>query len=915
MAIQWNSARPSEWAYRAIALSGICCSNLKALPALAQPMTNDQGPDYASLRSNVNFLGRMLGDTVATAQGQDLLDQVEAIRKLSRAARDGDPAARSELLAVLRALNEEQLVPVARAFSQFLNLANIADQYHAVSREMDQLFSASTTLEQVMAGLQTAGHDPAAIDAAVAKLRIELVLTAHPTEITRRTLIHKHGEIASCLAQLELSGHSAQEREHIVLRLRELVAQIWYGVDFRLEKPTPVDEARWGFAVVEDSLWRAVPRFLRRLDLALKQIGRPGLPLAAAPVSFLSWMGGDRDGNPNVTAAITEEVLLLARWKAADLYLKDIGRLIDELSMTRASAVLQARSGGAHEPYRAVLKELRTLLRVTLQWIEARLNGETPPATNILQHSAQLFEPLQACYTSMIECGMEVIASGPLLDLLRRVSCFGVHLLKLDIRQDSARHTAALGDITRWLEVGDYDRWSEEQRQTFLLDELGNRRPLLPVGWQGEADTNEVLATCRVVAEQPLDALGAYVISMARQPSDVLAVLLLLKEQGCPFPIPIAPLFETLNDLENAGPVTEALLNQPWYRDYANGSQMVMIGYSDSAKDAGMLSASWAQYRAQETLLTLAQQYGVELTLFHGRGGTIGRGGAPARDALLSQPPGSLRNGLRVTEQGEMIRAKLGGTAVATKTLALYASAILEANLITPPAPDPSWRVMMDQLAADSCASYRALVRDDPSFVKYFRQATPEQELSVLPLGSRPARRGTDGGIESLRAIPWIFAWSQNRLMLPAWLGAGSALAAAVARGEQQTLEQMARRWPFFATRLSMLEMVFAKADAELSAYYDESLVEDELKPIGVALRAQMVADQDALLKLIGKQHLLENEDWLRQSIQLRNIYTDPLNYLQAELLKRQRANADDDVQQAIMVTIAGVAAGMRNTG
>ncbi|MEM1433983.1 MAG: phosphoenolpyruvate carboxylase [Pseudomonadota bacterium] len=878
-------------------------------------MTTARTPDYSTLRSNVNFLGRMLGDTVAAAEGQDFLDLIETIRKLSRAARDGDPGARTALLEVLRDLNEEQLVPVARAFSQFLNLANIADEYHSVSREMDQLFSATTTLEQVMAGLQSSGHDAAAIETAVSKLNIELVLTAHPTEITRRTLIHKHGEIAACLAQLELTGHSEQERAHIVLRLRELVAQIWYGVDFRREKPTPVDEARWGFAVVEDSLWRAVPRFLRRLDLALKHLGLAGLPLDAAPVRFLSWMGGDRDGNPNVTAAVTEEVLLLARWKAADLYLKDVGRLIEELSMTRASAALRERTGGADEPYRAVLRELRTMLRETLAWAEERLDGEHPPAAGILHSADQLLEPLIACYDSMIDCGMNVIADGPLLDLLRRVRCFGVHLLQLDIRQDSARHTAAVADITRWLEVGDYETWSEEQRQAFLLEELGNRRPLLPVGWQGEADTNEVLATCKVVASQPPEALGAYVISMARQPSDVLAVLLLLKEQGCPFRIPIAPLFETLNDLENAGPVTDALLSQPWYRDYAGGAQMVMIGYSDSAKDAGMLSAGWAQYRAQENLLAVAREHGVELTLFHGRGGTIGRGGAPARDALLSQPPGSLRNGLRVTEQGEMIRAKLGGTAVATKTLALYAGAILEANLSTPPAPDPAWREMMDVLAAESCASYRALVRDDPNFVRYFRQATPEQELGVLPLGSRPARRRADGGIESLRAIPWIFAWSQNRLMLPAWLGAGSALAAAVARGEQETLQQMARNWPFFATRLSMLEMVFAKADTELSAYYDDLLVEDALKPIGLDLRAQMAADLRCLLTLTGKAQVLDSERWLRQSIQLRNIYTDPLNYLQAELLKRQRSNPDDDVVQAIMVTIAGVAAGMRNTG
>ena len=878
-------------------------------------MSAPEPSDYSSLRGNVSFLGRMLGETVAAAEGEDFLELVEQIRTLSKSARDGDEGALDSLLAVLRGLDESRLVPVARAFSQFLNLANIADQAHTTSREMDPVFSASQSLAREMAGLQERGFTAVQIAEAVSRLNIELVLTAHPTEITRRTLIHKHAEIGACLSRLELKGHTERERAQIVHRLRELIAQIWYGTDFRQEKPTPVDEARWGFAVVEDSLWQALPEFLRRLDEALVNLGVDGLALDAAPISFLSWMGGDRDGNPNVTAAITEEVLLLARWKAADLYLKDIGILIEELSMTRCNEALKALSGDAHEPYREVLRGLRAMLRRTLKELEARLDGKPPWESDILEDESQLYEPLLCCYQSMLDCGMEMAANGALLDLIRRVKSFGVHLLRLDVRQDSARHTAALSDITRWLNLGDYDGWDESRRQAWLLEELGSPRPLLPIGWQGEADTNEVLATCKVVATQPQSALGAYVISMARQPSDVLGVLLLLKEQGLKYNIPIAPLFETLDDLENAANSITALLDNPWYREYTGGHQMVMIGYSDSAKDAGVLAASWAQYRAQESLLKLCGERGVELTLFHGRGGTIGRGGAPARDALLSQPPGSLRSGLRVTEQGEMIRAKLGTTSMATKTLALYASAILEANLVTPPAPQEDWRTLMDTLAEESCRQYRSWVRDNPDFVSYFRQATPEQELGSLPLGSRPARRRTGGGIETLRAIPWIFAWSQNRLMLPAWLGAGSALAAALAGGEKERLLNMAREWPFFATRLSMLEMVFSKVDLGLSAYYDQLLVEPDLQDIGRALREQVLADQQTLLDLLGKAEVLEDQDWLRESIQLRNVYTDPLNYLQAELLNRQREHGDDTIQQAIMVTIAGVAAGMRNTG
>ncbi len=875
----------------------------------------ERGADYRSLRSNVSLLGRLLGDTIAAAEGRPFLDLVERIRTLSRSARDGDDAARRELLSVLRNLDSAELLPVARAFAQFLSLANIAEQHFRVSREMDPLFSASRTLHHALEELADSGASGESILATVRRLHIELVLTAHPTEIMRRTLIHKHSEIGRCLQQLELSGLTERERRRFEARLRELIAQIWYGDDFRNEKPTPVDEARWGFAVVEDSLWQAVPEFLRRLDEALRARCGEGLPLDAAPVSFASWMGGDRDGNPNVTAAVTAEVLLLSRWQAVELYLGDVNRLVEELSMTTCTDELRRRAGGAHEPYRGVLRELRSLLRRSRLAIEAELDGLPVPEGEVLLHESQLWDPLEACYRSLQDCGMQEIADGLLLDTLRKVRCFGVHLVRHDVRQDSSRHTEVMSELTRYLGLGDYAGWDESARQAFLLQELSSRRPLVPRDWAPGEQVQEVLDTFAVVAQQPPQALGAYIISMARQASDVLAVQLLLKEAGCPHPLPVAPLFETLDDLSRASSVVSELLASSWYRGHINGRLMVMIGYSDSAKDAGVLAASWAQYQAQEQLLEVCREQQVELTLFHGRGGTIGRGGAPAHAALLSQPPGSLRNGLRVTEQGEMIRTKLGWTSLAVKTLALYTGAICSANLRTPPEPMPAWRDMMQQLSDDSCAAYRAVVREDPDFVAYFRQATPEQELAELPLGSRPARRAGGGGIETLRAIPWIFAWSQNRLVLPAWLGAGRALALALQRGQGELLREMSARWPFFATRLSMLEMVFAKSDAGLSAYYDARLVPPELAPIGERLREALGDDIATVLTIIGADELLQGEDWIGESIHLRNIYTDPLNVLQAELLARHRQHPDDDLRRAIMVTIAGVAAGMRNTG
>jgi len=870
---------------------------------------------YASLRHNVSMLGRLLGETMSDADGPEFLDKVEQIRVLSKSARAGDSDDARRLRTLLLGLDRDDLLPVARAFSQFLNLANIADQHHIMSREMDAEYSATGTLAGVFDLLQADGRGADEIFRAVEQLRIELVLTAHPTEITRRTLIHKYREIDACLGQLELQGLTDREQQVIHNRLRELIAQMWHTEDFRDERPTPVDEAKWGFAVVENSLWEALPEFLRRLNNTLFDVSGRELAEEAAPVTFASWMGGDRDGNPNVTAAVTEEVLLLGRWQAAALYLQDVEALVEELSMTRCSEELARQAGGAREPYRAVLRALRDRLRGTLAALTAAINRSEPLPADIISDADELWLPAHACYRSLVACGMQRIARGKLLDLLRRIRCFGVHLVRLDVRQDAQRHTEALSELTVYLGLGDYREWDEQRKQAFLFEELASKRPLIPADWQPSDAVREVLATCAVVARQTPAALGCYVISMARQASDVLAVHLLLKASGMRWSLPVAPLFETLDDLVRAAAVVDRLLNNPAYLERIQGRMTVMIGYSDSSKDAGMLAAAWAQYRAQEALVARCAAAGVELTLFHGRGGTIGRGGAPAHAALLSQPPGSLANGLRVTEQGEMIRTKLGHRGIATKTLALYTSAILQANLREPPTPRPEWRTVMDNLAARSCDAYRAYVRDNPDFVAYFREATPEQELAKLPLGSRPARRKSGGGIASLRAIPWIFAWTQNRLMLPAWLGAGQAFRERMDAGEAAVLAEMGASWPFFATRLSMLEMVFAKADSGLSAYYDQKLVTPRYRDIGHRLRDQLAADIGVLLELLGQDELLQHESWSRESIHLRNVYTDPLNVLQAELLERNRKQQDAQIEQALMVTIAGIAAGMRNTG
>lgn len=873
---------------------------------------------YAAMRSNVSMLGKLLGETIREAGGESLLERVETIRKLSKSSRAGNEQDRRQLLETLQNLSNDELLPVARAFSQFLNLANIAEQYHTISRNCEANIFCPDAFDTLFNHLKTEGISEDKIQAAVAQLSIELVLTAHPTEITRRTLIHKHVQINRCLDRLEHDDLSEREQSKMQKRLMQLIAQAWYTDEIRKERPTPLDEAKWGYAVVENSLWQGVPEFLREFDSRLKEAFGTGLPIDAIPIRFSSWMGGDRDGNPFVTADITRKAMLLSRWKAADLFLRDVNDLISELSMTECSPALRAEVGTeAAEPYRVLLKQLRRRLQNTLDYLDARLKGQHTTPDDIIDCNEQLWTPLYACYQSLKDSGMAIIADGLLLDTLRRIRCFGIHLVRLDIRQESTRHTDAVAEITRYLGLGDYAQWSEEDKQAFLIKELTSKRPLLPHSWQPSADTAEVIETCRAIAEQPAGALASYVISMARQPSDVLAVHLLQKEAGCAVHLPVAPLFETLDDLNRADEVVRALLNIGWYRGFIQGRQMVMIGYSDSAKDAGVMAASWAQYRAQEALIKTCEEAGIELTLFHGRGGTIGRGGAPAHAALLSQPPGSLKGGLRVTEQGEMIRFKLGLPEVAVNSLSLYTSAILQANLLPPPEPKQNWRDTMDVLSDESCRVYRSIVREQPDFVPYFRAATPEGELAKLPLGSRPSKRRPDGGVESLRAIPWIFAWTQNRLMLPAWLGAGDALQKVIDQGQQGILEEMCRNWPFFSTRIGMLEMVFGKTDLWLTEYYDQRLVEPALWPLGEQLRRMLKHDIGVVLAIANDDHPMADQPWLKESIGLRNIYTDPLNVLQAELLHRSRqlTESDPQVEQALMVTIAGIAAGMRNTG
>ncbi|MHB1327564.1 MAG: phosphoenolpyruvate carboxylase [Gemmatimonadales bacterium] len=881
---------------------------------------------HAPLHADVRLLGELLGATLREQEGNPLFETVERVRVLAKDARGGR-VAREELTRTLQALSTPESLTVARAFAHFLGLANIAEQHHRIRRRRDYLRTPDQppqrgSLTESFRRLLAAGVTPEGLHGAVESLHVELVITAHPTEVVRRTVRRTQRRIAELLGERDRPDLTPGEREELTRALAAEVTTLWLTNEVRREAPTPFDEVRWGLVSFEGTLWDAVPRSLRELDRALHAATGAGLPLDAAPLRFGTWIGGDRDGNPNVTPLVTAQAVMLARWMAVDLYRQEIKALRGELSMDRANDELRSRVGDAPEPYRALLKPVVARLLAMRERMTALLESGAPytPDPGDYANAAELAEPLQLCYRSLHETGAARVADGRLLDILRRIPSLGISLAPLDLRQEAGRHTEALDAITQSAGLGSYQDWDEGARQEFLRRELsGESRVVadaLATGSGFSEDVVDVLGTVRTAATLPRDALGAYVISMAARPSDVLAVRALQEGAGLAPPLRVVPLFETVDDLQQAAAIVDTLLSLPWYRERVGSTMEMMIGYSDSAKDGGRLAAAWELYAAQERLVAVARQHGVRLTLFHGRGGSVGRGGGPTHLAIQSQPPGSIDGTIRVTEQGEMVDAKFGLPAIADRTLEVYTTATLEASLLeSPPVPE-AWRVRMQALADASRAHFRSIVYDTPEFIEYFRTATPEPELGRLRTGSRPARRRSGGGVESLRAIPWVFAWTQTRLLLASWLGVGAALDQALEAGHAEELRAMYQGWPFFRSTLDLIEMVVAKASPDIAAVYDAELVPSHLRPIGVALREDLARTERVVLQVTGHEHLLEENPVLRRSIDVRNPYVDPINLVQAEVLSRLREpGADPGLFEAFLSTVNGVAAGMRNTG
>ncbi|GBF92588.1 phosphoenolpyruvate carboxylase [Raphidocelis subcapitata] len=1053
--------------------------------------------DYslAPLVDDCKLLGILLDDCLKA--------DVERIRGLAHCAADmalKHDAGASRLLSQRMAdelmnMSLEEAMPLTRALGHYLNLTSIAELHHRVRRartEGKNPKSCDETFERLI----TEGMDPDDLFHEVTHQTVEIVLTAHPTQVNRRTLQYKHSKIAALLQQHDRQDLTPEEREGVIQDLVREITALWQTDELRRQRPTPVDEARGGLHVVEQSLWSAVPSYLRRMSSALKKHTGRELPLNATPIKFGSWMGGDRDGNPNVTSKTTYHVTALGRWMAADLYLREVDVLRFELSgnqcsdavwamaveimeinkartatedrdaasekvaMTSATqddgnlpggaglvyeqqSLLQAERGaivphelpgqdpeggsevdfaesfdasedasrastprapgagarrrssaggggfggapgaadgtplpsmppveamssqcppsfarrmfsrtttqalsenrarqhrGAH-PYRVILGEVRRRLINTRRRMEEMLNGapldpHDAAGGDWYATEEQLAEPLLAIYWSLWECGGGMVADGRLLDLIRRIYCFGMSLLKLDVRQESTRHADAVDAITNYLGYGSYKEWDEERKLEWLTEELLTKRPLVPADMPMSEEVREVMDTFRVAARLGSDSLGAYVISMAQKASDVLAVELLQKEARAQvaaetgaFPDPrrslrVVPLFETLDDLDASGAVMTQLLANDWYRahlrDNHGNHQEVMLGYSDSGKDAGRLAANWALYRCQEALVRITKEAGVRLTLFHGRGGTVGRGGGPTYLAIQSQAPGSVEGTFRITEQGEMVQAKFGIPVVAANQLELYSTAVLLASTKPPRAARrDSWVALMDELGKESCRAYRSVVFENPTFISYFNHATPEAELGNLNIGSRPSRRKQGASVANLRAIPWIFAWTQTRLILPSWLGIGEALGKALAEGRKAELQAMYEDWPFFQATIDLIEMILAKCDMRISALYDDQLVTDPAeKKLGAELRQRFNDTAAAIMEVTGHARLLEDNVRLRRLIQMRNPYIDPINILQVELLRRTRADESNKLlKEALLLTINGIAAGMRNTG
>ncbi len=926
---------------------------------MERPSETETPEKDVPLRYDTRLLGRILGDTVRAQEGEAVFELVEHIRRTGVLFhRDADEAARQELQTTMSGLPTDQAVRIIRAFGHFSHLANIAEDQHHIRRTRAYAMAKAPPRQGTMAyALGRAGKAGISRERQqdfFAHALCSAVLTAHPTEIRRKSSIDREMEISRLLDERDRVQFTPEELRANRRALRRAVLTLWQTSILRDTRLRVIDEVANGLAYYDHTFLRALPVFyadledrLRGADPAWQEVDIP---------SFLrmgSWIGGDRDGNPYVTADVSRQTLTMQSQRALRFYLEELHLLGGELSLdgriVHVSEGLRALVESSpdraperkDEPYRRAIVGIYARLAATA-WSLDELEPPHPPVGPAPAYEAagDLRADLDTVFQSLAENGSVGLARGRLRSRRRAVDVVGFHLAALDLRQNSDVHARVMAELIEAAGLGvDYATLAEAGRVKLLAGELGNMRPLAsPYPTYGDETATE-LAMLQVTADAHRRygpaAMPHYVISKADSVSDILEVAVLLKEAGLLHPregrldLDIVPLFETIGDLQHCGRIMDDLLGLPAYRRLLasrGGTQEVMLGYSDSNKDGGYLTSTWELYKAELVLIETFQRHKVGLRLFHGRGGSVGRGGGPSYEAILAQPPGAVQGAIRITEQGEVIAGKYSNAEVGRRNLETLAAATLEASLLDADRPPPpaDYLAVMEELSAHAFRAYRALVYETPGFDRYFRESTVLEEIASLNIGSRPASRSKKQGIEDLRAIPWVFSWAQCRLMLPGWYGFGAAVKAWIATrpGAQSddgmaTLQEMHDNWPFFRTVLSNMDMVLAKSDIAIASRYSELVTDAALRrQVFSRVQQEWQASIEVVCAITRQKTLLERNPLLARSIRNRFPYIDPLNHVQIELLKRHRAgDADPAVVQGIHLSINGIAAGLRNSG
>ncbi len=908
------------------------------------------------LSSTIHYLGELLGQVISEQESPALFETEERIRALAKARRAGDESAAAELAVQVAALSTDEARAVASAFTLYFDLANLAEEAQRVDalreREREQHPAPiGESIAEAIAALKQRGVSSEQMAQLLHDLRIELVLTAHPTEAKRRTILSKLKRISEIVHALNDPNALPRERDASTATISAEITSLWLTHRARTRRPAVTDEVRTGLYFVDAILWDALPRIYADLDAALAR-HYPDLTAPPRWLTLASWIGGDRDGNPNVTTEVTAETLRLHRGLAVErnrAELQDLARRISldehrvppphelhtwlDLRRPFPARVAFLETRYVNEPYRLILSLLASdLEHASKDDMTARLLEDTPHTARL--HPSDLTVPLDWIARAI----PPRLAQDRLKTVRRQLDIFGLHAARLDIREDSARLASTLGEILRALNLAlDFETADHLKQTRLLLDLLAQpERPASLAKNPGvTAETAETWALFRLLARVQRvfehDLLGPFIISMTRGPADVLTVLVLARWAGCEQGLQIVPLFETLDDLDAAPRILADLFALDAYRAHlaaSNGEQIVMIGYSDSNKDGGYLAANWVLYQAQERIAQVCREHGVKLTLFHGRGGTVARGGGPANRAIRAQPPGTMNGRFRLTEQGETIVSRYADPELAHRHLEQIASAVILASVadangatrqVSPVIPS-EWRVAMDAMSEVARDAYRALVyRETPGFVDFWRAATPLDEIARLSIGSRPSSRaGGDAPITRIRAIPWVFSWMQARFNLPSWYGLGTALSGQ----PRERLQEMYAGWQFFRALLDNTEMSLLKADMGIAALYSALVPDHALaEQVFQRIRCEYELACETVLRVTRHTELMEEDPVIQHSVVLRNPYVDPLNYIQVEMLRRLRALPDpndaeaDALREVIAVTINGIAAGLRNTG